>query len=232
MTKETKILIAALVVIVGVMAGLFMLANSGSNTPPVGDKTKITRPDSHKTGSGPVTMVEFGDYQCPACGAAYPNVKQLLADYNGKVTFYFRNFPLTNLHPNAMASAQAAEAAGDQGKYWQMHDMLYENQKDWSTVTDPTSTFVNYAQSLGLDTTKFRNAIINKEFQSVIDQDIADGTALNIQGTPTFYFNGTAYSGDSSYASLKNKVDALLGSTSAASASPSPSASPAASPQP
>lgn len=192
------------------MIGLFALANTGSQNQPVGDKTKIIRDNSHKTGSGSVQMVEFGDYQCPACGAAHPNVKQLLKDYEGKITFYFRNFPLTNIHKNAMAGANAAEAAGDQGKYWEMHDKLYESQKEWSDLADPTDTFVGYAKGLGLDGDKFKKAIVDKQFQSFIDQDNADATALNLQQTPTFYFNGTQYVGDSSYTSLKAQVDKLL----------------------
>ncbi len=209
MSKESKILIAILVAIVGGMIALFVIANQ--NTPaPVGDKTKVIRDNSHKTGSGAIQMVEFGDYQCPACGAAHPNIQQLLKDYSGKITFYFRNFPLTQLHQNALAGAEAAEAAGDQGKYWEMHDKLYETQKDWSELSDPTDKLVSYAKDLGLDTDKFKKALSEKQFQSVIDQDLADGTAMNIQGTPTFYFNGTLYSGSSSYAALRDQVESIL----------------------
>lgn len=211
MSKEAKILVAVLVVVVGGMIGLFLLAGSGS-TPPaaVGDKTKIIRDASHKTGTGTVQMVEFGDYQCPACGAAYPNVKKLLADYTGQITFYFRNFPLVTLHQNANIGALAAEAAGDQGKYWEMHDKLYETQTAWSELSDPTDTFVTYAKAIGIDSDKFKTALNNKTFQSVIDQDTADGNALGINATPTFYFNGVKYSGSSSYDALKAQVDSLI----------------------
>jgi protein-disulfide isomerase len=209
MSKEAKILTGILVAVVAGMIGLFALANKSSPAP-VGDKTKIIRPTSHKEGAGPIQMVEFGDFECPACGAAYPNVKQIMKDYNGKVTLYFRNFPLTNVHPNAMAGAEAAEAAADQGKYWEMHDMLYDNQKTWGSLADPTADFVSYAKALGLDTDKFSKALTDKQFQSVIDQDMADGTALNIQGTPTFYFNGVQFTGDYSYASLSGQLNTLL----------------------
>jgi protein-disulfide isomerase len=211
MSREAKILIAVLVVIVGGMIGLFVIANQNQTTnTPTGDKTKIVRDNSHKQGSGAIQLVEFGDYQCPACGAAYPNLKQLMTDYNGKITFYFRNFPLTNLHPNAMAAANAAEAAGDQGKYFEMHNKLYETQKDWSTLGDPTDTFTGYAKDLGLDADKFKKALSDKQFQNLIDQDVADATALNVEATPTLYFNGTKYTGSSNYADLKNQVDSLL----------------------
>jgi protein-disulfide isomerase len=210
-TKESKILITILVAVVGGMIGLFVLANSGG-TPagPVGDKTKVIRDTSHKTGTGTVQLVEFGDFQCPACGVAEPNVEQLLKDESGKVTFYFRNFPLINVHQNANASANAAEAAADQGKYWEMHDKLYQTQSAWSTLADPTDTFVGYAKGLGLDDSKFRTAITDKKFQTVIDQDVADANALAVNATPTFYFNGEKYTGKSTYDELKAKVESLL----------------------
>ena len=214
MSKEAKILTGILVVVVGGMIGLFALANQSSNKPaPSGDKTKIVRDNSHKTGSGSVQLVEFGDYQCPACGAAYPNVKQLMKDYDGKVTLYFRNFPLTQIHQNATLGAEAAEAAGDQGKYWEMHDKLYENQKDWSelSATEAENKIVGYAQELGLDTGKFKSAVDNEQFKQVIDQDTADGNALGIDATPTFYLNGTKLSGGYDYATLRDAVNAALG---------------------
>jgi protein-disulfide isomerase len=210
-SKESKVLVGVLVGIVAVMIGLFAVANSGSEpAKPTGDKTKIIRDNSYKTGSGPIQLVEFGDYQCPACGAAYPNVKQLLKDYDGKITFYFRNFPLSTVHLNAMAGSNTAEAAGAQGKYWEMHDKLYETQKEWSIKSDPTDLFVNYAKELGLDTDKFKTAINDKKYQTIIDQDVADGEAMGVNSTPTFYFNGVKYTGNSSYEALKAQADLLL----------------------
>ena len=212
MSRESKILTAILVIVVGGMIAAFAIANkpTDSGPAPVGDKTKIIRDTSHHEGSGPVQLVEFGDYQCPACGAAYPNVQQVMKDYNGKVTLYFRNFPLTSLHPNAMIGAEAAEAAGAQGKYFEMHDLLYQQQKDWSEDADPTSKLVGYAKTLGLDTDKFSKALSDEQYKSVIQQDMADGTALNINATPTFYINGNQYAGGFDYASLKQAIDSAL----------------------
>jgi protein-disulfide isomerase len=223
-SKESKILIAVLVAIVGGMVGIFMLMNSGETTPTaVGDKTKVIRDNSHKTGSGAIQLVEFGDFQCPACGAAYPNVERLMKDYDGKITLYFRNFPLTQIHKNASAGANAAEAAGDQGKFWEMYHKLYENQTVWANLPDPTATFVEYAKALSLDEGKFTSALSSKEFQPLIDQDLADGNAVGVNATPTFYFNGEKFTGKSSYEELKAKVDSLLGD----SASAAPTATPA-----
>lgn len=226
MSRESKILTAVLIVVIGGMIALFAYANrdTSSGPKPVGDKTKITRDNSHKTGSGPVELVEFGDYQCPACGAAFPNVNQLLAEYDGKITFYFRNFPLIQVHKNAMVAANAAEAAADQGKFWEYHHKLYETQKDWSELTDPVDKFVEYAKGLGLDTGKFKDAVVNEQFKNIIEQDMADGNALNINATPTFFLNGQQVTGGYTYENLKKNVDAALGTSAA---SPAASASPA-----
>jgi protein-disulfide isomerase len=157
-------------------------------------------------------VVEYGDYQCPACGTVHPNLKQLVKDYDGKVTFYFRNFPLTSLHPNANAAANAAEAAAGQNKFWEMHDKLYETQKNWSSLAanDAEAKFADYAKELGLDVDVFKKALANKQFQSVIDQDSADANAMGVSSTPTIYINGVQQSGKTDYASLRDAVEAEL----------------------
>jgi protein-disulfide isomerase len=214
-SRESKILIGVLVVVVGGMIALFALANksTSSGPAPTGDKTKVVRADSHKTGTGSVQLVEFGDYQCPACGAAYPNVKQVMKDFDGKVTLYFRNFPLTQIHQNAMLGAEAAEAAGAQGKYWEMHDALYENQKEWSELgaSAAEDKIVGYAKNLGLDSDKLKTDIDAEKYKQVIQQDMADGNALGIQGTPTFYINGTQVQGGYDYPTLRDAVNKALG---------------------
>jgi protein-disulfide isomerase len=210
MSREAKILTGVLILVVGAMIGLFALANKSSNTPAPQGEAKVIRDTSHKQGSGSVELVEFGDYQCPACGAAYPNVKQIMKDYDGKVTLYFRNFPLTTVHQHAEISAQAAEAAADQGKFWEMHDKLYETQKEWSEDTDPTVKFAAYAKDLGLDVDKFKKALADEQFKSVVDQDAADGNALGINSTPTFYLNGTKLTGGFDYATLRDAIEAQL----------------------
>lgn len=228
-TRESKILIGVLVLIAGAMIGLFALANGGEEPKATGDKKSIIRPDSHKLGAGPVQLVEYGDYQCPACGNAHPIVKQILKDFDGKVTFYFRNFPLAQVHPNAMAAANAAESAAAQGKFWEMHDMLFQSQREWSELAGTTAInkFAEYAKSIGLDSAKVKQAATNKEFQARIDQDIADGNAQGVQSTPTFLVNGKPVR-TSSYAALRDAIEAELKTASpAASASPGATTSPA-----
>lgn len=140
-----------------------------------------------------VTLVEYGDFQCPGCGAAYPFVKTLSEKYKGQLAFVFRNFPLTNLHPNARAAAAAAETAGLMGKYWEMHNILYENQDEWSSASadSRTNIYARYADQIGLDKKAFLAKLDNTSVVSKkINFDMALGRKLNINGTPTFYLDG------------------------------------------
>jgi protein-disulfide isomerase len=139
--------------------------------------------------SAKLTLVEFGDYECPACGEYNPLVKQLLTEFAGKINYIFRNYPL-NQHTNALISSQAAEAAGLQDKFWQMHDRLYESVSDWSTASDAKSIFVGYAQALGLDVNKFKTDIDSTAVKDKIQNDVNDGNSINLSETPTFYLNG------------------------------------------
>jgi protein-disulfide isomerase len=145
-----------------------------------------------------------------ACGAAFPNVQQLLKDYGSHITFYFRNFPLTQLHPNAMVGAEAAEAAALQNKFWPMHDLLYTKQTEWADLGDPSTKFDDYAQQLGLNVSQFDSDRQSNAVKQTVEQDMADGNALGINATPTFYFNGTQFTGGYDYASLRDEINSLL----------------------
>src|SRR5665213_845208 len=152
-----------IVVIVAVLIGIFAFTSNGTK----GTSSKLTA-TQHVEGQGStgVTLVEYGDYQCPYCGEYYPTIKQIVTEYNQQITFQFRNFPLTSLHPNAFAGARAAEAAGLMGQYWQMHDLLYNQNQEyynsnqqiagWIGVSDPEPVFIKDAESLGLNGTKFQ----------------------------------------------------------------------------
>ena len=191
MSREAKILTAVLTAVVGGMIALFVGFGGGATAPTkVTDAGKLLRSNSHTQGSGKVKIVEFGDYQCPSCGAAYPIIKQLQTENPNDIALTYRNFPLTQLHANAQQAAEAAEAAGKQGKYFEMHDKLYETQKEWSTLSNPLDTYVFYAKGLGLDQDKFKQDIEAESYKQVIETDVADGTALGVNATPTFYING------------------------------------------
>ncbi len=139
-----------------------------------------------------VSLVEYGDFECPACGAYYPVVNQLVTQYGDRVRFAFRNFPLYNIHPDAGISAQAAEAAGLQGKYWEMFDLLYKNQTVWAT-TPPEAVvakyFDGYASSLGLDVKKFDADINGPAVDAKIKADVATANSAQVDHTPTFFVN-------------------------------------------
>jgi len=162
------------------------------------------------TSSAKVTLVEFGDYECPACGEYNPIIKQLLADFSGKINFVFRNFPLTQ-HANAFISSQAAEAAGLQGKFWQMHDKLYESVNDWSASSDAKSIFIGYAQALGLDVNKFKTDIDSSAVKNKIQNDTNNGNLINLSETPTFYLNGVKIGSlTGNYADFKKIISGQL----------------------
>lgn len=136
-----------------------------------------------------VILFEYGDFQCPGCGGAYPQLKTITEKYKNQVAFVFRNMPLTTIHPNALAAATAAEAASLQGKYWEMHDKLYETQNDWSSAstTARTDIFVSYANDLGLNTDKFKSDLTSKTVSDKISRDRAIANKLNVDSTPTIY---------------------------------------------
>ena len=138
-------------------------------------------------------LIEYSDLQCPACGQ-YHNIilKEVEKDKNitGTVTFVYRHFPLDNAHPNAREAAYATEAASKQGKFWGMHDMLFENQEEWSDKSNPDEIFISYAKKLKLDTDQFKKDMTSKGVQDIVQNDFLSGAKIDVQGTPTFYLNG------------------------------------------
>lgn len=159
--------------------------------------------------SATVSLVEFGDYECPACGIYSPFVKQLLSDFSGKITYVFRNYPLPQ-HKNAPISSYAVEAAGLQGKYWQMHEKMFTTQSDWSGLTDPKESFIGYAKDLGLDINKFTADIASSTVKDKVQNDTNDGNTIGITETPTFYLNGQKITLSGSYDQFKTLVTAAL----------------------
>lgn len=149
--------------------------------------------------NGKAVLIEYGDYQCPGCGTAYPILKEVSEEYKDKMAFVFRNFPLTSIHPNAKAAAAAAEAAGLQGKYWEMHDKLYEEQNSWGTLPIDTRTdaFVKYATSVGVkDINKFKEDMSVDDVSQKITFDMALGKKIGVDGTPTIYLNNKKIESD------------------------------------
>jgi protein-disulfide isomerase len=138
--------------------------------------------------NAPITLVEYGDYECPYTGMAYPIVKEIMGQFGDKMYFVFRNFPLNNIHPHAQAAAEAAEAAAANDKFWEMHDYLFEHQK----ALEYHHLF-EYAQKVGLDVEKFKNDMSEHAYASLIEQSLRSGVDSGVEGTPTFFINGDRY---------------------------------------
>jgi len=135
-------------------------------------------------------FIEYADYQCPSCADYSDMLKQVPTTFKDTV-FVFRYFPLTQIHPNTVEACLAAEAAGAQGKYWEIHDILFKNQTSWEGLSDPIDTFAQYAQSVGVpNVDQFKSDITNKKYLAVIQSDSDQALGLNLPGTPSFFFNG------------------------------------------
>jgi protein-disulfide isomerase len=141
--------------------------------------------------NSPVVIEEFADFQCPTCAVVHPKMNELSAKYGSRVKFIYRNFPLTTIHPNAYGAAVAAEAAGQQGKFWQMQDLLFRNQTQWANSQNAKQQFEDYAKKIGLDVEQFSNDMLGTRTKQRVDFDIQRGRALSLSSTPTVLINGT-----------------------------------------
>ncbi|MDP9308045.1 MAG: DsbA family protein [Actinomycetota bacterium] len=150
-------------------------------------------PDDHIRGgpeTAPLTLVEYGDYECPYCGAAYPIVKEVERILGDELRSVFRNFPLGDMHPHAVGAAEAAESAAAQGRFWEMHDRLYEHQ-DRETTED----LIEHARVLGLDVERFKSDLQEHTYEPRIQEDFLSGVRSGVNGTPTFFINGVRHNG-------------------------------------
>jgi len=151
--------------------------------PPVSEKDHIQGP-----AGAPVELVEYGDYQCPHCGRAYPIIKRIQQELGDSLKFVFRNFPLSEAHPQAFMAAIAAEAAAKQNAYWEMHDLIFENQQSLSD-----EPFLGFAQQLGLDTAQFEKDLADEALSARVEADFDSGIRSGVNGTPSFFINGLRY---------------------------------------
>ena len=230
MSKRLWIIIALLALGLGIVYKV-QSSNSTNNS---GSSTNGTK-HIQGLGSSGVTLVEYGDYQCPYCAEYYPFVKEAVAKYNDKIYFQFKNYPLAQVHQNAFAAARAAEAAGLMGKFWEMHDLLYEqniaqinNKKSpsWVTASNPQTYFDAYAKSLGLNVAKFDSNFSGSQANDLINGDINQFNKTGAQeATPTFFLDGKQIqpqaSAESIEAFIKAEIDKKQGKNSTAPASSS-----------
>ncbi len=218
MTQELKVMIgigaATLVILVG---GIFFLSSnstgqsSTSTTLSPKDAALLTDNSKHSILSkgAKITLVEFADFQCPACGAAHPALQKILTTYKGKINFIYRYFPLSQ-HKNGMLSAEAAEAAGEQGKFWEMHDMLYENQNEWAESDSASDIFQGYAKKLGLNTDSFSKSLLSDKTKSIVQKDEDDGVLLGVDSTPTIFINNQKFENAATYDNLSAQIETEL----------------------
>ncbi|MCA1614058.1 MAG: thioredoxin domain-containing protein [Acidobacteria bacterium] len=138
----------------------------------------------------PVTLEEFGDYQCPPCAQAYPEVERIREEFGDRLRFVFRHYPLTRIHPHALLAAHAAESAGLQGKFWEMHRLLYEEQRAWANTPDPRPAFDAFARRAGLDVERFRRDLGGAEADARLVADHGRARSVGVESTPAFFVNG------------------------------------------
>jgi protein-disulfide isomerase len=211
LSTETKFLIGAgLATIILIVGGVFFFSSKDQKQPATlgaqADNSILLSNTKHTLGdpNAPVKIVEFADFQCPACGVAHPIVKNILEKNKDKVYFVFRHFPLPT-HKNAKIAAQAAESAGEQGKFWEMYDRIFENQKEWSDSNKATEIFLRYASEINLNVDKFKEDL--DKVKDPIEQDYADGSKVGVNSTPTFFINGQKYPGVISQSEFQQIID-------------------------
>jgi protein-disulfide isomerase len=195
MQNYRPFLIIALVLAIAIISGILLLGSSRKQISTVAPGSQSSFPAWSKTepaipAQTVVTLEEFGDYQCPPCGELHPTLKQLKQQLGPNLNFIFRNLPLTTIHKNSLAAAQAAESARMQNRFWEMHDLLYENQNLWSDDVNPRTIFLKWAADLGLDTTRFARDLDSKQVKLRIEADQEAAAELGINGTPTVLVNG------------------------------------------
>ncbi|HBB87004.1 MAG TPA: disulfide bond formation protein DsbA [Blastocatellia bacterium] len=191
MNNYRPFLIIALVLLVAAAGTALLLRSNQRGDSARGADLESSEPaNKNLSADTVVTLEEFGDYQCPPCGELHPTLKKLKQEYGANLNFIFRNLPLTRIHQNALAAAQAAEAARIQNRFWEMHDLLYENQNLWKDDINPRSIFTKFAADLGLNTAQFIRDLDGKQIQMRIEADADAAAKQGIDGTPTILING------------------------------------------
>lgn len=190
MSGETKffagVTLTTLAIIIG---GLFIFGQFQKSEQVKGVSIDSTTGVKLGADSAKLSLVEFSDFQCPACRAAEPAIKQVLNKFPNDVQFVYYHFPLPQ-HKNAKAAANLTEAAGEQGKFWQMHDLIFETQDEWASLENPTEFFLNLSKKLELDGEKIGKALSENLYQQKIEQNLNLGNSLGVNSTPTFFLNG------------------------------------------
>jgi protein-disulfide isomerase len=155
-------------------------------------------------------LIEYSDFQCPACAAYVPVLEQLNQEFGNDLKIVFRHFPLFQIHPNAISAAQAAEAAGRQGMFWQMHDKLFINQREWEKSSQPKEIFKGYAGAIGIDGEKFIENLNSEEVSNAVKDDLEEAQKLGFTYSPTFILNGKKIQNPTSYEEFRNVISQTI----------------------
>jgi protein-disulfide isomerase len=191
---DKKFIAILLVLVIGFMG--FFVFTKKEDAEESSSVSATTSQHSQGAGTAKVELVEYGDFECPACGGYYPLLKEVKQKYGDQITFTFKHFPIDSIHPNARAAHRAAEAASNQGKFFEMHDLLYENQTSWRGSNNAKSVFDSYAVQLGLDIDKYNADFASETTNGIINADSNEGKAKGVNSTPTFFLNGKQVAND------------------------------------
>lgn len=207
MNKVTIGIIIATVAIL--LAGIFLV--SGDSQSQQQTDIQITESDNTQSNpDAPLTLVEYSDFQCPACQAYSSTLKQLNQEFPDNLRLVYRHFPLRQIHRNAEPAARAAQAAAKQEKFWQMHDLLFENQNQWSDEKNPKDKFKEYAASLDLNLEQFETDYDSQEIKNKVFNDSQSGSQLGVNSTPSFFLNGERLQNPRNYEEFKNIIQSEL----------------------
>ena len=172
------------------------------------DNIKGLKPNGTSTPS--VVIIEYSDFQCPACRSYYPIARQIIEEYGDKITFAYRHFPLISIHANAEFAARAAEAAGKQGKFWEMHDMLFEKQNEWSGEADIEKMFISYAELIGINTEQFKKDWVSQEIKTKVKNARLGAVKAGLNSIPTFFIDGEKIKNPNSLDDFKLLINKAL----------------------
>ena len=204
--------------LVGTLTGLLLFRpDLFGPSPPVATVRDLSKasggaasPHARGAEQAPVALEEFADFQCPPCGALHPELKKIEAEYGARLRVIFRHYPLA-MHRHAQDAARASEAAAAQNRFWEMHDLLFERQREWSEAVDARTLFTAYARTLGLDTERFTRDMDSPEAQARVLADRQRGESVKIAGTPTLFVNGLEISEESmSAGGIRAVINAAL----------------------
>jgi len=156
-----------------------------------------------------VVLIEYSDFQCPSCARYHPVIQKLLAEFGDRIRFAYRHFPLRQ-HSHADEAARAAEAAGQQGKFWEMYDLIFDGQTTWDNLPEAQETFTGYARQLGLDMNRFKSDMDSAEVRKRVEEDRRSGSRLYLEGTPTFFLNGVAIQNPQGYDEFRNIIEQAI----------------------